>query len=520
MKKPIHDSPARIQRLMLRLQRYDMTLVFRPGKDHIIPDTLSRAPVESELTSPEQSLNKDCEMVVHAVVDNINSTPQMKERIKHESKRDEILSKIMFYIENGWPKSKSDCDERVLMYWQVRHELASFQDMVLFHDRIVIPSCLQGEILDRIHAGHQGRVRCKNLARQAVYWNGINRDIDLMVEACVHCLNVRNFPKKDKLISHDVPDRPFQKVACDVCTVDGVKYQVIVDYFSKWVEVKELTLNPTSAEILEHLKLVFTRFGIPNVLVSDREPIYKSQETQDFCNYYGIFKDFSSSRWAQSNGQVERTIQSVKNMIKKCKSDNYDLTLALLDFHNTPLPQINLSPAKLLMGRKLRTRLPCTEDSLITESDLFNRTKLVNRQVKAEENYNKNVDMRQNENSFKPGDPVVFRDNLGDRLWKQAKVIKVSRNPRSYYIENMRGRVLNRNIKMLLPDRTGRKLVKQLEDSSNIIPDDVRLSAALVPPGQPNPDQVNSPHSVPEKTTELPRRSSRLRNKTPVNYKT
>ena len=295
---------------------------------------------------------------------------------------------------------------------------------------------------------------------------------------------------------------------------------MIVDYFSKWVEVKELSLHPTSTEILNHLKLVFARFGIPNILISDREPIYKSQETIDFCNYYGISKDWSSSRWAQSNGQIERTIQSVKNMIKKCKSDNYDISLALLEFHNTPLPQLDISPAMLLMGRKLRTRLPCSETTLITEADLLNRKKLVKKQNKSEEIYNKNVDLRQKERILKPGDPVVFRDNLADRLWKQAKVVKVSKNPRSYYIENMQGRVLNRNIKMLLPDKTGRKLVKQLEDSPNINSGDVRLLATRVPSVQPHPEKVIPPHSVYEKTTGSPRRSKRLMSKPPVNYKT
>ena len=519
MKKPIHDSPARIQRLMLRLQRYDINMVFRRGKDHIIPDTLSRAPVERELTSPERSFNRECEMVVHAVVDNINSTPHMKDRIKYETSKDDVLSKVMLYIETGWPESKNDCDERVLLYWRLRHELVSFQGMVLYHDRIVIPFSLQSEILSRIHAGHQGRVRCKNLARQAVYWNGISRDIDTMVESCLHCLNVRNFPKKDKLIPHDVPDRPFQKVACDIFTLDGDKYQVIVDYFSKWVEVKELSLHPTSAEILAHWKLVFTRFGLPNILMSDREQIYKSQETLDFCNFYGITKRFSSARYAQSNGQIERTIQYVKSMIKKCKSDNYDMSLALLEFHNTPLPQINVSPASLLMGRKLRTRLPCSEASLINESDIVNRSKLVERQSKSEDAFNKNVDMRVKEKVYKPGDPVVFRDNLGDRLWKQAKVVKVSKTPRSYYIENMQGRVLNRNSKMLLPDKTGRKLIKQLEDSPDVISNDVRLTATSVPLVQPSPVKVIPPHSVEEKPAGLPRRSDRLRSKAPVNYK-
>ena len=76
------------------------------------------------------------------------------------------------------------------------------------------------------------------------------------------------------------------------------------------------------------------------------------------------------------------------------------------------------------MGRKLRTRLPCSEASLITEADFLNKRKLIEKQNKYEQTFDKNVDMKQKERVYKPGDPVVFRDKLGDRLWKQAKVVK------------------------------------------------------------------------------------------------
>lgn len=84
----------------------------------------------------------------------------------------------------------------------------------------------------------------------------------------------------------------------------------------------------------------------------------------------------------------------------------------------------------------------------------------------------------------------------------------------------MQGRVLNRNIKMLLPDKTGRKLVKQLEDSPNIVSGDVRLSATSIPLVKPKPEKVIPPHSAQEKTTGIPKRSTRLMSKEPVNYKT
>ena len=111
----------------------------------------------------------------------------------------------------------------------------------MFRDWIVIPKSLRSEVPSRIH---QGKVKCKALAKSSVYWRGMSPDIEKMVESCVHCLQHQNFPCKQKLISHEVPYRPFQKIAADILEVNGTKYNLIVDYFAKWVEVSKMPTNP------------------------------------------------------------------------------------------------------------------------------------------------------------------------------------------------------------------------------------------------------------------------------------
>ena len=106
--------------------------------------------------------------------------------------------------------------------------------MILFNDRIVIPRSLQPEIMSRIHSGHQGRVRCKALARQGVYWRNINSDIDNMVQNCEPCLSTRKSPDKIELQPHTVPTRPFEKIGADIFSIYGEKFHLVVDYFSKW----------------------------------------------------------------------------------------------------------------------------------------------------------------------------------------------------------------------------------------------------------------------------------------------
>ena len=143
---------------------------------------------------------------------------------------------------NGWPEFISDCKESAKSYWSIREELCSFQEMILYNDRIVIPTSLRSEILERIHEGHQGRERCKRLARMAVYWPGMNTDIDNVVDRCAPCLSRRHAPPREPMIPHKVPSRSWEDIGMDIfkyagrkCYLNDISYtnQCISDAYEK-----------------------------------------------------------------------------------------------------------------------------------------------------------------------------------------------------------------------------------------------------------------------------------------------
>ena len=136
-----------------------------------------------------------------------------------------------------------------------------------------------------------------------------------------------------------------------------------------------------------------------------------------------------------------------------------------MQYYNTPIEGAK-SPAMMLMNRCLRTTVPCTDKVLINKSDVENRKLLISRQKSAEDYYNRKVNTKKSKQNFKPGDAVVYRDSLAEKIWKQAKILRASKNPRSYDIQNEQGRTLNRNTRMLLPDKTGRVFVRK--DTSDI----------------------------------------------------
>ena len=387
---------------------------------------------------------------------------------------------------------------------------------------------LQPEILEKIHSGHQGRVRSKALARQAVFWCNINSDIDNVVNKCDQCLKTRKLPDKVVLAPHDIPNRPYEKVGADILTVLGSKYHVVIDFFSKWIEICKLPNNPKSTDLINHFVEIFSRFGFPNISFSDREPVYKSEAMTKFCRLYGISKEFSSAYHSQSNGQVERANCHVKNLIKRCNGNILKVKLCLLDYHATPLNSNLGSPHSILMNRQVRTKLPVLDQKLITSSDNDNRKLLLARQENGAKYYNKNA--KEVFHSFKPGDVVVYKDGKGQSDdWKQAKVIAVDNKFRSCTLVNGNGNVITRNRAHVLPDKTGRGFNVSFESFHDPIhvpspgcQDFSKINEPVLMPNQhltalkpqPNPETQALP--VPKTTMSpnhsivLPRRSARI----------
>ena len=105
--------------------------------------------------------------------------------------------------------------------------------------------------------------------------------------------------------------------------------------------------------IVSGLKVIFSCHGIPEKMITDYEPQYACKGCVDFSKDYCFTHITSSPPYAQSNGESERAIQTVKQLIKKSSSPY----LALLAYHSTPLEQ-GYSPAQLLMTRNLQTNVP------------------------------------------------------------------------------------------------------------------------------------------------------------------
>ena len=185
--------------------------------------------------------------------------------------------------------------------------------------RLAIPSSQRLDVLDRLHEGHQGITRCRKRAKISVWWPGLSKQLEEKVRRCSICARERPNPVEPAIVSQ-LPDRPWQKVAVDLFELKGDPYPQVVDYFSRFPEVARLSKSHTTAsDVINHLKSIFARHGIPELVVSDNGPQFKAAEFSTFAEDYNFTHVTSSPKYPQANGEVERTIKTVKSMLKKEK---------------------------------------------------------------------------------------------------------------------------------------------------------------------------------------------------------
>ncbi|XP_060064739.1 uncharacterized protein K02A2.6-like [Ylistrum balloti] len=158
--------------------------------------------------------------------------------------------------------------------------------------RLVIPSSMRAEVLQKLHEGHQGIVKCRERAKNSVWWPGLSREIEDIVKTCPSCLKHR-IERPEPLMPTDFPDRPWQKLGSDLFYWKGVNYLLVIDYFSRYIEIAKLS-STTSEAIVTHLKSMFARHGIPETIISDNGPQYASSTFQDFAKDYGFNHSTSS----------------------------------------------------------------------------------------------------------------------------------------------------------------------------------------------------------------------------------
>ena len=209
----------------------------------------------------------DMESFLH--VSSLPVNPDRLEVYRQAQKADPICSQIIAYCNQGWP-SRHRIEEKYRSYWKVRSELSIVDNLLLFGTRIVVPKNLQAETLSKIHYGHQGIHRCRQRVSSAVWWPGVAKQVETFVKSCPQCLKTTP-PPTQPLLQIPLPSHPWERVAADLFELKKTTYLLVVDYYSRFVEVQKLT-STTSTNVIAALKSIFSLHGIPLTFMSDNGP--------------------------------------------------------------------------------------------------------------------------------------------------------------------------------------------------------------------------------------------------------
>ena len=350
--KRLDELPVRIQRFRIRLFRFLYDIVYVPGKNQASADALSRAPLVGLDNAEEVELTSEVESYAINFVSSLPATEKRLREIAEGQKVDPAISKVREFCLGGWPRN---VPQELRSYFAVHSELSIVGDLLLKGSRLVVPPSLRRDVLEHVHEGHQGMVKCLERVRTSVWWLNVNSEVKDFVSRCNVCCHEK-LNRSEPMIPTSFPDRPWQVVGTDLFKFKGQDYVLVIDYSSRFIELALLT-STTSAQVILHMKSIFARHGIPEMVKSDGGPQYSSYEFSKFASVYKFEHVTSSPYFAQSNGEAERAVKTLKGLLGKTAAAGQDLYLALLAYRSTPLAN-GFSPAQLLMGRNLRTPLP------------------------------------------------------------------------------------------------------------------------------------------------------------------
>ena len=421
--KPIPEMTAgRLTRWALFLMNYQYDIQYRNTKDHANADMLSRLPRPVKHDGTETSELSDMFALT------MSETLLNAELVANHTRKDPILSKVLEYTLNGWPKNLQ-CDGDLKTFWNRRDELSHELGCLTWGARVIIPVKLRDTVMNILHATHIGVAGMKSLARSYVYWPRIDTHIEDTARTCETC--AKHGKNLTKIVNHPwaKTSAPFERVHADFAgPFLGSMWLLLVDTYSKWPEIIQMNANTTSSATIRAFRSIFSRTGLPICLVTDNGPQFVSEETRQYLKSCGIKHVTVPTYSPKSNGMCERLVQTFKSALKKMSETSRDVAKNLYDFlltyRNTPHAATGQTPAVLAFNRTLRSKL-----HQIKPADRQREIQL--QSEKLQDVVNEHAKTRE----FQEQQPVFAKIN-DKGCWEQAKVIqRLGENSNNYIIQ-------------------------------------------------------------------------------------
>ena len=380
----------RIKRWCVELMEYDFTAQHIKGTQNLICDGLSRLPQPSpncltmedsgsgvEGTSSQQfhelsSAAVKCLAVlpVYGVEVSQESEelarfarqgfPLTAEDISKATREDALYGRVLNAVKTGnFDKS----DKAMTPFFTIRDSLSIDSGCLLYGSRIVIPTCQQQRLLFEMHMTHFGVVKMKSLAREYMWWPGINKQIEEIAQKCPSCAKYKKKPPKTPLTHWPWATRPMERLHVDFAEYKGVHLLIVIDAYSKYLWTVVMGQDTTTAKLLRQLDSIFADRGLPTIIVSDNGPQFTSQQFKDHMKSKNINHVLTPPYHPASNGLAEVAVGIVKNGLRKMEVSaspvliQDTVTTILFYYRMTPNTTTNRAPFDMMVSNNVTTPL-------------------------------------------------------------------------------------------------------------------------------------------------------------------
>ena len=348
-------AAARMQRWAIILGAYQYKIEYIPGAENVCADCMSRLPDQTKLAKGTDILAID-----------MSTLPVTATDISKGTRKDKDLSMVLQFVRHGkWPSSLA---ESYNPYHRRQTELSCQDDCLLWGQRVIIPTSLRHKLLEELHQGHVGISRMKALARSYIWWPELDKDIEDLAASCDQCKRVALMPELAPHHPWQYPSAPWDRVHVDFGEWNKKQFLVMVDAYSKWPEVRAMS-STTAQHTIEVMQDIFATHGLPRILVFDNGPQFISKEFSEYFAHNGVLHRRSAPYHPATNGLAENMVKNVKQWLSKQRCEvrvGVALSEFLRTYRNVPHSTTGRSPAQILFGRALRTRLsfvlPCMSE--------------------------------------------------------------------------------------------------------------------------------------------------------------
>ncbi|WJX13331.1 hypothetical protein P8452_03730 [Trifolium repens] len=428
------------------LKDYDFELSCHPGKANVVVDALSRKSLhisslmmrELDLIEGFRYLSLVCETTPRSVkLGMLKLTNDFLDEVKNGQKGDLDLVNCLVLIDQG-KETDFKVDEN---------------EVIRFRERVCVPNIpeLKRKILEEGYRSdlsiHPGATKMYQDLKKLFWWPSMKKEVAEFVYACLTCQKskVEHQRPSGLLQPMFIPEWKWDSIAMDFVsglprtTKGNDSIWVIVDRLTKsahFIAFKTGTLIPRLAEI--YVEQIVRLHGIPSSIVSDRDPRFTSRFWESLQEALGTKLRMSSAYHPQTEGQSERTIQSLEDLLRACVLEDggsWDRYLPLIEFtyNNSYHANIGMAPFEALYGRRCRTPLCWYEngESVVLGPELVQQTtekvKMIQEKMKATQSRQKSYhDKKRKDVELQEGDHVFLRVNSTTGVGRALKYKKLT----------------------------------------------------------------------------------------------